>query len=437
MKCHGMDKFSPASGFDHEKTEYPLRGSHKTVDCVKCHKKEIKNGIEFQKFSGITHVSCNNCHTDVHQGRLGTDCIQCHSESSFNTLNGRFNHNTTKYPLEGKHKTINCKDCHKNSNDVATIFQEFIHADLNQCLTCHTDIHEGKFGKKCTECHSVQSFKLNGTGRSFDHNLTAFELVGKHTSLDCKKCHSDQLTDPVAHNKCLDCHEDFHQGEFTKNKNEGDCINCHNENGFSPSTFTIDLHQVSKFPLEGAHVATPCIFCHQKDEKWVFRKLGSRCVDCHTDIHEEYLDKRFYPDADCKNCHSVASWNEPEFEHENTSFPLRGKHKLTDCRNCHVADNKESFTATIPVFKVSSFCADCHSDQHQDQFHDTSLKTDCSRCHESLNWEAVNFNHDSTRFVLEGRHRDIDCSKCHYSVQGNGRSYILYKLDKFECSDCH
>jgi hypothetical protein len=48
-----------------------------------------------------------------------------------------------------------------------------------------------------------------------------------------------------------------------------------------------------------------------------------------------------------------------------------------------------------------------------------------------------NFDHDTTKFPLEGKHKEVDCRACHTSSIENGEAVILYKLNKFECIDCH
>ena len=103
---------------------------------------------------------------------------------------------------------------------------------------------------------------------SHDHEKTDFPLRGKHNFVDCKKCHAGSYTRPLKHNRCTDCHKDYHEKQFAKNGISTDCIECHSINGFSPSSFGIEKHNLTKFELEGSHMATPCFECHKKTEKW-------------------------------------------------------------------------------------------------------------------------------------------------------------------------
>src|SRR5664279_3963977 len=47
----------------------------------------------------------------------------------------------------------------------------------------------------------------------------------------------------------------------------------------------------------------------------------------------------------CQNCHTYSSWkpirSNPEFNHDQTGYPLRGMHEKVSCTRCH----------TSPVFK--------------------------------------------------------------------------------------
>ncbi|MBK8562334.1 MAG: cytochrome C [Saprospiraceae bacterium] len=279
-KCHGMDDFKPANKFNHDKADFVLVGKHKAIDCKECHKVEVKNGKEFQQFTGIAFKNCNACHLDVHKSHLGNDCKQCHNEQSFVNTSAlsKFNHGKTNFTLKGKHKAVDCAQCHSMASATPqNVFQDRLGVKTSECATCHRDPHEGKFGVDCAGCHNENSFhKVTASNLDdFNHALTGFELQGKHAAVDCRKCHtSDNLTDPLPHNTCAACHSDFHEGQFTPLPPNGggppDCAACHTTEGFAGSTFSLEQHAQTKFPLDGAHVATPCFSCHLKQDKWRF-----------------------------------------------------------------------------------------------------------------------------------------------------------------------
>jgi hypothetical protein len=239
----------------------------------------------------------------------------------------------------------------------------------------------------------------------------------------------------VKHNLCSDCQADYHKGQFTKQGITPDCSSCHTTKGFSTFTYTIEQHNESVFPLEGAHLATPCFACHKKTEKWSFREIGIRCNDCHTDIHDPYIDKKYYPEANCKICHSTGRWSEINFDHSKTGFSLSGVHLNQSCRACHFTKEKEGIV-NQRFSGLTSTCSNCHKDIHAGQFDNNGI-TDCFRCHDFDNWKAGKFDHNKTRFVLDGRHINVACNKCHKPTLVNETAYVLYKINDFACKDCH
>src|SRR5205807_6396610 len=63
--------------------------------------------------------------------------------------------------------------------------------------------------------------------------------------------------------KCEECHEDVHGGQFTKlfaNK-VTQCADCHNATKWKPSLFDHDKR--TKFALEGEHRNVACAGCHK------------------------------------------------------------------------------------------------------------------------------------------------------------------------------
>jgi len=435
-KCHNYNQFKPASEFNHSRTDFPLTGAHLKVTCIECHKKEIRNNVSFQKFASVDFQTCHSCHKDPHDNKFGTNCKACHIDESFHKIKptSNFNHNLTGFKLEGRHKSIDCRKCHDNRVGSLGLFREFEKINKLECISCHKDIHEGKFETDCKKCHNQESFRVNKNMDQFNHNLTHFPLEGKHQSLDCKKCHKTKMTDPLPHEFCNQCHTDYHHGEFDQHKIYNDCSSCHIVQNFKGTTFSIEQHQQSAFPLNGAHLATACNACHQKDGKWNFRNIGKQCIDCHEDFHKGYIDPSFYVPNQCLNCHAEESWNEVHFDHSKTSFPLLGKHLETQCNKCHFT--KELNKPIVQNFKEKSKeCNLCHENPHGNQFTENNI-TDCNRCHGFDDWKASKFNHNNSRFPLKGEHIVVTCDKCH-KAEALDIKIILYKNGMLECKDCH
>ncbi len=435
--CHSVDAFAPADYFDHDDTKYPLRGKHVDVECIECHQKETRNGKDFQRFADVEFANCISCHDDVHDNNLGTNCKQCHSENSFTSLRKikRFNHNKTGFPLNGAHRQINCADCHNMEAPLTTIFQDKNGIKTNDCIACHEDVHDNKLGSNCVECHNEDSFFSVSTDE-FDHNKTDFTLRGKHQAVDCRECHTESLTAPLAHNTCAACHTDYHEGEFAVQGKSPDCAECHTEDGFEGSLYTIEDHNKSSFPLEGAHIATPCFACHLQEDKWRFKQIGEQCVDCHDDVHEGYIAAEFYPEQACTNCHIADDWVSIQFDHNLTDFKLQGKHTEASCMDCHGVDEASAANRYEGFANTPTECADCHDNVHDQQFEQNGI-TDCARCHGFESWGVENFNHDNTAFKLDGAHAEVACEACHKPTVSEGRTIIQYKFNSFECIDCH
>lgn len=439
--CHTTEHFAPATLFDHQKTDFPLKGKHRNVDCKSCHLETEVGGEPFQRFAGVPFESCADCHEDVHNNQFGRDCKQCHTEESFLVLSGKssFNHNQTRFPLSGQHRNVNCASCHQMGEtvDASEVFQDYKGKDIHQCQTCHQDVHENKFGQDCRQCHSEESFRKLRNADKFEHSLTGYPLEGKHRQVDCRECHESRMIEPVPHDRCMDCHDDFHKGQLVRDNYRPDCKECHTTDGFKDSHYTIEKHNNSNFPLTGAHLATPCVSCHLEKEEWSFRNIGSHCIDCHRDPHAGYLSESYYPDKACDNCHSTESWTTVQFDHQQTGFELAGRHEQITCTACHQPDTTTSIEIRLPFAGLESSCISCHENIHGSQF-EIELVTDCTRCHGFEAWKPTSFDHNTARFILDGAHQNLACSKCHLpEVDDAGNSMVIYKLEKLECIDCH
>jgi hypothetical protein len=441
-KCHNdhhgknfqIIKFN-ASAFQHSLTGFLLEGAHGKQTCNKCH---IAKFISNKKLQAKPHTylglntECVSCHTDYHQNTLTGSCTKCHGQEAFKPAL-KFSHANSKFQLIGKHQSVACLKCHRMETKAGKPFQKFAGVSFSNCTSCHTDVHQNKFGQNCKQCHSENSFHSIKNSGSFDHSKTRFMLEGKHANVMCASCHKTKFTDPLKFDNCTDCHSDYHKGQFAKSENSPDCIKCHTVNGFSPSNFTIENHSQCNFKLQGAHVATACFECHHKQKDWSFRNVGANCVDCHQNIHKSTISQKYFPNEDCKACHSENSWSELSFDHSKTNFQLTGVHSKIGCKACHF-DMKKPVNQQQKFAGLSESCNNCHSDKHNKQFEVNGV-TDCNRCHATSTWKASGFNHNNTAFKLDGQHSKLACSKCHKPAENE--KVIQYKIKKFKCEDCH
>ena len=86
----------------------------------------------------------------------------------------------------------------------------------------------------------------------------------------------------------------------------------------------------------------------------------------------------------------------------------------------------------------STTCSTCHADVHLGQ-----VGTACQRCHavEAARFAPIRFSHESGAFPLTGRHRTLECAKCHPSEKatfpaGTGTARRLNPVSR-ECLSCH
>ena len=417
-ECHTehkgrTEKIAPITEqtFDHERTDFPLKGAHanaKKVECKACHKPKIKYRD--------APSDCYSCHKkdDKHKGKVGSACADCHTDRNWKEI--RFDHDKTRYKLRNKHVEVPCKGCHANDRYKKTPMD---------CYSCHKkdDKHKGQEGTKCGECHDDRSWKKT----PFDHNKSRFPLMGKHAKVECKKCH---LT-PAFKDAPLDCYschkkDDKHKGTYGEK-----CEECHAETDWKTITFDHDLH--SKYPLRGRHITTKCESCHKghlyKD------KTPSDCNACHKkdDKHKGQFSEN------CERCHTERDWKVFLFEHDHdTKYPLRGKHRTTKCESCH--------TGHLYKDKTPADCFACHKkdDKHKGQFTEK-----CERCHTERDWKVLLFEHDhDTKYPLRGKHRTTTCESCHkgrlYQDKTPTACYACHKKDDVhrlrlgtECQDCH
>jgi hypothetical protein len=197
------------------------------------------------------------------------------------------------------------------------------------------------------------------------------------------------------------------------------CEDCHVPTSFNYIRFD---HDDTNFRLRSLHAGVNCLSCHNIED---FTKVERFCATCHVDIHRSRLGE------DCARCHSEDGWTvfDPEGIHENTSFPIQGKHLLIDCLSCHpgmpVADFRRVWTQ----------CYDCHRDNYEatvNPVHAASgFSLQCQICHEMTGWTpAIMPDHDPIFPIYSGTHNNRwnTCSDCHV-VPGN------YKA--FECILCH
>lgn len=324
----------------HNSTSFPLRGAHAQVACRACHASQKSNKVQARK---IPHELCTDCHHDAHFGQIqptlsstkAPDCERCHTVESFlPTSYPQSRHQDSTFALNGAHRAVACNACHLASDTLlgSVSKKELAHlrqhhrralysaaifawtASLEDCSTCHADIHQSQFAHRpegCSGCHSESSF-LN---LRFNHERDSrFALKGKHREVPCAGCHptvSSQESGGTAVRyrplamRCMDCHTDPHLDQLARKSDatgrpETRCERCHTSTNFKELVFDHNDPKQSSYPLEGRHQSLACDACHFVVEvaKGVavrrYRPLPRRCNGCHVDEHGGGFE-RFQP----------------------------------------------------------------------------------------------------------------------------------------------
>lgn len=422
-------------------------------------------------FLGLSR-SCASCHADQHNGRLGTDCTQCHNANDWKATQ-RFDHGKTRFALTGLHANVACAKCHTPG---ANQQPRWTGIAFDWCSACHTDVHKGSFPQGCAACHNTGGWKKVAAAAAvsahFDHAQTHFPLRGKHAGVNCAQCHaSGDFKKPVAFAKCTDCHKlDPPSGQFSGNPSKvngsGECSACHSVDGWKLTTFTVALHASTKYPLEAKHATVACGSCHIPVGKEAKFKISiAQCNDCHKDGHQGQFAGA--PNWNhCDRCHTVQGYAPSTFtldRHKETRFLLTGGHVATPCVECHKpakdetvmrasktqSNSSETRVTTSVVFHFSDLaCAQCHQDPHQGQFSERMAAAKprpdgspagCLTCHSTKSWkELTGFDHETTNFKLVASHRAVACAECHRpSNLETTLKHVDFRSAPTQCEACH
>ena len=411
----------------------------------------------------LSNERCLGCHKEI-QARIDSTrgihahlgdrrCADCHSDHNgedfqivrFDTT--AFDHRTTAgFPLEGKHAGIGCDSCHawRYVTVPGVKFLEGKRPHMliglsSSCVSCHPDVHRGQFATPCSACHDTKGWK---PAPLFSHERSRYPLTGKHAQVACTQCHNGAaglagavLYRGVAFSTCASCHRDPHAKKFTRR-----CDECHSTGDWSTMPQGMFDHQHTEFPLKGKHADVKCLACHAPTSR-VVNAAGEQgfhisrfhlCADCHKDAH----GAQFVSRADrgsCEACHTDRDFTIPLYtveSHLHSTFPLTGAHIATSCIACHKAGIIQAKSTRQYRWNKDLTCRTCHQDPHKDQF--AKEQKTCEMCHVTDSWPASLFDHNKTKFPLDGKHKAVPCVRCH--EKGDPVKYTGVAL---ACAPCH
>jgi len=336
----------------------------------------------------------------------GYECSDCHGTGGWDELLlGNFSHATTNFHLEGVHQTVNCSDCHSGN----TVSEKHAFSNVSSsCNSCHLDVHKNNLGDQCSQCHTSMSWIVDQ--RKFNHEETRFSLMGAHRFVNCNACHNDLTSIENTPTDCYSCHfDEFNNTQNPNHKSVNFDINCSSCHSLFQATWTASFnHDLTLFPLKGAHESEDCISCHKNN------------------IYDLSLD--------CEGCHSLSGLAQTDY---SISSYNHVSHNINDfCSSCHTTSSWQQLIFSHSTFSSES-CLQCHAPEYAtsiDPPHaNENIGTDCQLCHSTENWSDETFTHtlEQTNFLLHGLHMIVDCQSCHVNNVFSGTAVTC------ESSGCH
>lgn len=328
--CHTIDEFK-IKNFAHNDprlSDYPLKGKHAPLKCEQCHPKTTLSAPAATVRYRPLPAECEACHEDFHKGsyasaaapaasRRGapppdtartstppqgapkppTPCAACHVEASWKKVS--YNHQKSGFPIRGRHKKVACAACHKPAQNPP-----------RDCAGCHNDVHRGRLGTDCAECHGEDNFRRTQKFAA-RHNRTTFPLAGRHAMTPCRECHRDvrDLGFQNTPSECSACHAARAPAGARALLDHASlsarCDSCHTPVTWKGATFR-DHERCFRINA-GNHAGIACGSCHTGtiSKSSTCNANGFSCAGCHRCNGGEHPGVRGFDckDRKCYQCH--------------------------------------------------------------------------------------------------------------------------------------
>jgi|GEM_PF-1310742 trimethylamine-N-oxide reductase cytochrome c-type subunit TorC len=256
LSCHPRESRPEAS------VRTTLRVAHSKHDkqqCADCHGRLVHvNGAGEVSAAPKPHDvrDCTVCHTTVAEphGDATLACTSCHSGIIPKHEPAR---------ERGVMPRESCQECHQK-NKVGS---------PEYCQTCHVSPHG--VSVPCSRCHTS---KTTWTEHTFNHPVP---LVGKHTGLDCGKCHGTKSLTGLKY-VCSNCHTPPTAHPGTIQGKTGDCATCHSPEGWKPAKIASPSSHT--FPQDHKGAGGNCTLCHPQG--------NTSTVNCYTCHQQTVIDPK-------------------------------------------------------------------------------------------------------------------------------------------------
>jgi hypothetical protein len=290
---------------------------------------------------------------------------------AFGQLAPVFDHDSSRFPLTGNHRRVDCENCHLGGQFVGT---------PRRCDICHS----GTSGRaetrpssdhipirtRCNDCHTTRRWEP----ARMDHSSVGDECVVCHLGRTATSKPANHIQ---SSNDCADCHGtvSWQTARFDHDTIVDNCFSCHNG---SVATGKHPRHIASSNECELCHSTrawSPAGFDHSN-------VAPGTCNTCHDGTQATGKPRgHFTTTLSCDECHTTRSWLPADYDHVGSNYP--GDHRQNlDCDDCH-GGNSAIVTWSAPAYQPD--CAGCHANDYEDDEHDGNLSQnrDCgaSGCH--------------------------------------------------------
>ena len=301
---------------------------------------------------------------------------------------------------------------------------------------CHRahDVHGGQLGRDCAQCHGVETWR----GRlQFDHDFTAFPLVGLHVAVPCFACHRSAAYKGTPQD-CVDCHaaDDRHKGSLGR-----DCGSCHSASGWNLWEF--DHGKATRFALTGAHANVACAGCHKQPPHVVKPAPGLRvlpwsrrrapravrpampAVPCDHDVQgrsrcseEQSMNRNFFHQRAPCLAAADRGWQCPGAGHRRQLRPrhdgIRARRARTGCRPARAVTSTPSSRARRAPAPHAMRQARASAQLPKPADHVRSTENCAAATPRPPGFRRRRFDHQEARG---------DCASCHNGVPGAGQAH--------------
>jgi hypothetical protein len=317
-----------------------------------------------------------------------------------------FDHDLTRFPLDGMHDRTPCESCHVGGRFTGT---------PTACGYCHDGTTKWAITAKqpthvpttapCEDCHTTRSWlparmdHADATDRCDScHNGTfASGRPGNHVpaSNQCGDCHGTVSWLParfdhanVGPGSCATCHNGVtatgkHPGHVASSNQ---CDLCHttlrwspasgfDHSGVAPGSCSTCHDGMTATGKHSGHIASSnqCDLCHST-QAWLpatgFDHAGvapGSCATCHNGVQARGKGSgHFVTTLSCDECHSTLSWTRVNYVHAGAGYP--GDHQRNlDCLECHTGNSQ---VMSWPFAAYQPDCAGCHANDYESGPHE-------------------------------------------------------------------